>query len=40
MNISDPVVWGSIVSVVIAVVVFVYLSVKVVKLMNSTHSDD
>jgi ABC-type phosphate transport system permease subunit len=30
----DAVFWGSIVSVVIAVVIFVYLGFKVVKLMN------
>jgi hypothetical protein len=30
----DAVFWGSIISVVIAVVIFVYLGFKVVKLMN------
>lgn len=30
----DAVFWGSIISVVIAVVIFVYLGYKVVKLMN------
>lgn len=30
----DAVFWGSIISVVIAVVIFIYLGFKVVKLMN------
>jgi ABC-type phosphate transport system permease subunit len=30
----DAVFWGSIISVIIAVVIFVYLGFKVVKLMN------
>lgn len=31
---GDAVFWGSIISVVICVVIFIYLSFKVVKLMN------
>ncbi|WP_295539983.1 hypothetical protein [uncultured Thiohalocapsa sp.] len=31
----DAVFWGSIISVVIAVVIFIYLAFKVVKLMNA-----
>jgi hypothetical protein len=31
----DAVFWGSIISVVIAVVIFIYLGFKVVKLMNA-----
>lgn len=32
---GDAVFWGSIISVVICVVIFVYLGFKVVKLMNN-----
>lgn len=34
MGISDPVVWGSIVSVAICVVIFVYLIFKMKNLIN------
>ncbi len=34
MELNDPVVWGSALTVVIATVVLVYLSVKVVQLMK------
>ncbi len=40
MDLSDPVVWGSALTVVLATVVLVFLSIKVMKLMNTDHSED
>lgn len=34
MELTDPVVWGSIAVVVVSVVIFVFLSFKVMKLIN------
>ena len=34
MGFTDPVVWGSIAAVVVAIVVFVFLIVKIKKLMD------
>ena len=34
MGFSDPVVWGSILSVIIAIVIFVFLAFKIKALMN------
>lgn len=34
MEISDPVVWGSIAAVVVSVVIFVFLSYKIKALIN------
>ncbi len=40
VGLNDWVFWGSVGSVVIAVVIIVFLAWKVTKLMNSSHSED
>ena len=39
-DMSDPVVWGSIASVGVAVIIIAYLVVMAMKKINTDHSDD
>jgi hypothetical protein len=41
MNVSnDAVLYGSVASVVVCIVIFVYVAIKVVNLMNESNSED
>ena len=37
---SDPVVWGSVASVGVAVIIVIYISIMAIKKINTDHSDD
>jgi putative Ca2+/H+ antiporter (TMEM165/GDT1 family) len=37
---NDAVMWGSIISVVICIVIFVYIGIMAVKKINTDHSED
>ncbi len=40
MDLSDPVVWGSALTVILATVILVFLAFKAKKLIDTDHSED